>query len=230
MLSATPLMKAVCFDANVKANRYKMVGHSGTYDCASQTLTRFIGAAHQKVWQLKAEGPLPVAPPRQNLAAEDDTTATADDVDLELEGRCHPKLSCARETSSQSGVSDECGLVGAVCSHGQPLLGMFIAMPAPERFLYYDVLMEQLLSDVAVSIMYLDTGCTYSKHVSLYGDADAPRPEFIKVPWWHAIGHRSQCFLVNSGLYLPGEWLSTACLQHLSSCVCLMRLSTNEPV
>ena len=53
------------------------------------------------------------------------------DDDLEFDQPCHPRLTCARETSVlHSGISDECGLAGAVCSHGLPMLGCMLAMPA----------------------------------------------------------------------------------------------------
>jgi hypothetical protein len=45
-----------------------------------------------------------------------------------------------------------------------PLLGMFLAMPAPERFLYYDLALQELLLEARVNVMYLDTGCSYSRH------------------------------------------------------------------
>ena len=218
--SSRHTMKAVCFDANAKANRYKLAGRSGAYDDVPQTMNQFLGTVNDQVWCMKAEGPLPVAPSKQHSHAADEAdTIAADDLDLELDGKCHPKLSCARESSLQSSISDVCGLVGAVCSHGQPLLGMFIAMPAPERFLYYDLLLDRLLTETEVSIMYLDTGCTYSKHLNLYGGDGDPRPKYIKVPWWHAIGHRSDCFLVNSGMYLPGGLQPLCAMSQSPSCI-----------
>jgi hypothetical protein len=102
---------------------------------------------------MTASGELQV---QQSLIAEHG----ADEVSIEVEGECHPQLSCSRVTSLRSGISDECGLTGAVCSHGQPLLGMFLAMPAPERFLYYDLALQQLLLEARVDVMYLDTGCS----------------------------------------------------------------------
>jgi hypothetical protein len=128
----------------------------------------------------------------------------ADEVSIEVAGECHPQLSCARETSLHSGISDECGLAGGVCSHGFPLLGMFLAMPAPERFLYYDLALQELLYDAHVHIMYLDTGCSYSRHRQLLKPRPAAEPAHVRLPWWHAKGHGATCCLRNSGLYLPG--------------------------
>lgn len=196
--TAQPLLKAVCFDANVKANRYRSAGRSGGYDGVERTHQHFLGAAHAELWELVASGELPPTSSRQR------NTAAGDDVDLELDGQCHPHLSCARETSLVSGISDECGLVGGVCSHGQPLVGGFAAMPAPERLLYYDLILKHKLLEAGVDIMFLDTGCTYARHWQLHMPEDAPKPVHIRVPWWHARGHGSSCYLRNSGLYLSG--------------------------
>jgi hypothetical protein len=146
---------------------------------------------------MMSSGELHVA---QSLIAELD----ADEVSIEVDGECHPVLSCARSTSQRSGVCDECGVVGGVCSHGQPLQGAFLAMPAPERFLYYDLVLQELLLDADVNIMYLDTGCSYARHRQLHLP-EAAAPRHIRVPWWHARGHGVNCYLQNSGLYLPGR-------------------------
>lgn len=118
----------MCFDANVNSNRYASAGKSGGYSEAFAVLGRFLGRAHTRLWDMKGNGQLHV---KQTQLAE----LGADEVSIEVAGECHPQLSCARETSLHSGISDECGLAGGVCSHGFPLLGMFLAMPAPERFL-----------------------------------------------------------------------------------------------
>jgi hypothetical protein len=132
------------------------------------------------------------------------SAAVADDLDLELEGQCHPRLSCARETSLTSGISDECGLAGCTCSHGVPILGGFLAMPAPERFLYYDLINDHLLPLLDIDVMYLDTGCVYKVHFAASNAPDAPAPKHIRVPWWHCRGHGAHCAPFNSGLYLTG--------------------------
>jgi hypothetical protein len=197
-----PIIVATSFDSVVKPNRYKSAGRSGGYSEACAVLGRFFGRAHTKLWEMKASGELYVA---QSLQAE----VGADEVSIEVAGECHPLLSCARETSLQSGISDECGVTGGVCSHGQPLLGMFLAMPAPERFLYYDLALQELLLEARVNVMYLDTGCSYSRHRQLHLPL-AAAPSHIRVPWWHARGHGASCYLCNSGLYLPGTLCSAA--------------------
>jgi hypothetical protein len=148
-------------------------------------------------------------------AAPSAAAGTADDADDEAlltEHNCHPHLSCARETSATSSISDECGLVGAVCSHGQPLLGLQAAMPAPERFVYYDVEVTYLQELVDLGVMYLDTGCTYGAHWRVH--IPGLRSFVIYVPWWHARGHGEGCYLKNSGFYKAGEFakkLHTCC-------------------
>lgn len=187
----------MAFDANVKANRYRSAGRSGGWNNVGRVQHRFLDAAHNKLWDMHAAGELPVS--------SSGSAAVADDVDLELDGQCHPHLSCARETSITSGISEQCGLAGCTCSHGIPIMGGFVAMPSPERFLYYDLLLEPLLSVLDVDVMYLDTGCVYKKHFAASKQDGAAAPKHIRVPWWHCRGHGSHCAPYNSGLYLTGK-------------------------
>lgn len=238
-----PYLTAACFDANAKANRLASAGRgqlSTAPDPSDNCL--FFGGVHQELWQLHRAGPLPLsavytgsssanadrdsavqdgsssAPGSSSTAAA--AAAASDDeleLDAQVEHNCHPHLSCARETSVSSGISDEHGLVGAVCAHGQPLLGLMAAMPAPERLVYYDLLTSRLQELVDLGVMYLDTGCTFSAHWRLHMPG-APR-FVIKVPWWHARGHGESCYLTFSGFYYPGEfpvgvlgWVLMGCL------------------
>jgi hypothetical protein len=168
---------------------------------------RYLGVASTQVWQLHASGSLPICPPDVFTQQPAAGAADVDDEELELEAHaassCHPRLQCARERSQGSSINDECGIAGVVCSHGLPLHGGMLEMPAPERFLYYDLLMVQVLQQADVDIMFLDTGCTYARHWQLYL-AEGPAPGAIKVPWWHARGHGPSCYVKNSGLYLQG--------------------------
>jgi hypothetical protein len=79
-----------------------------------------------------------------------------------------------------------------------------LAMPAPERFLYFDLLVSYLLHLVELQVLFLDTGCTFAAHWRLHMSGQQP-PTHIKVPWWHGRGHGSECFLRNSGFYLSGK-------------------------
>jgi hypothetical protein len=226
-----PWLSAAMFDANVKLNRYASAGRSGGYDEAEPVLSRFLDKAHRQLWLMKESGELS-STQRQRAALD------ADDISIELGGECQPRLSCARESSLYSGISDDCGLVGGVCSHGQPLLGTFMTMPAPERFVYYDLALQELLLSTRLDTMYLDTGCTYSRHRQLYLSA-APAPRRICVPWWHARGHGARCCLRNSGLYLPGELPQalaccrtaiSLCYPYVMAVVTLLTVVVSDPV
>lgn len=211
-----PFLFAAATDAMVKGNRYKSAGRSSSVSQDSEHM--FFGQPHKQLMVLSAAGQLPLSSAfdassgsvRMQAGGSADAAAdaaAADDEALELdahiEHQCHPRLSCARETSVNNSISDECGIAGVVCTHGQPLLGCMLAMPAPERFLYFDLLVSYLLHLVELQVLFLDTGCTYTAHWRLH--MPEPPPAHIKVPWWHGRGHGSDCFLRNSGFYLPGE-------------------------
>jgi hypothetical protein len=143
----------------------------------------------------------------------DSAAAAGDDelvVEAQVEHNCHPNLSCARESSVSSSISDEHGIVGAVCAHGQPLLELFLAMPAHERLLFYDYAASYLAAQVDLGVMYLDTGCIFAAHWRLH--MPGPPPFDIKLPWWHARGHGEDCYLKNSGFYKPGKCAHRGCL------------------
>lgn len=211
--SGKPVLPVAFFDAKAKANRYQKAGRASSRSFVELSHGHFFAQAHADVWQLKAEGgSLPLSSTGlSGLGGGSSVDRTAegsgDDAELELdavvEDSCHPRLTCARETSLCSSISDVCGVAAGVCSHGQPLLGAALALPAPERFLYYDLILSHLLRSAEVRLMYLDTGCSYAAHWRLYMPQGAA-PAQIKVPWWHAQGHGAACYVKNSGLYLPG--------------------------
>jgi hypothetical protein len=205
-----PIVPVACFDANAKANRYHSAGKASSTGFEQLPAGRFFAQAHADVWKRQAEGcGLPLSGTGSSgIGSSSSSASGADDADLGLESAtqddCHPNLTCARDTSQCSSISDVCGVAAGVCAHGQPLAGCALAMPAPDRFLYYDLLLAHLLKDAHVRLMYIDTGCSYAAHWRLHMPADVA-PDVIKVPWWHARGHGASCFLKNSGLYLPGE-------------------------
>lgn len=214
------IVRVGCMDANSKANRYQSAGKASSSSFQQLPAGHFFAAAHKDVWQMQAAGRgLPLSStgssgigngnssnPAVNAARA--SSSSADDADLELDAvvqdSCDAHLTCARQTSQCSSISDVCGVAAVVCPHGQPFKGCALAMPAPERFLYYDLLLAHLLASSEVQLVYLDTGCSYAAHWRLHIPGVAG-PVLIRVPWWHARGHGAKCYLKNSGLYLPGE-------------------------
>lgn len=221
-INGLPVLKTVSVDANVKLSRYRSAGRSAGHANAPRTWSVFLGAAHDVVWNLAGESALPLSLPAADTAAAAAGAAgevAADDVELELQVEetlhCHPRLHCDREFSQRSSILDECGMVGGVCSHGQPLAGWFMAMPAPERSLFYDALVSKGCTAAVLDILYLDIGCSYKRHWELYM-GHAAGPTHVKVPWWHAKTHGESCYLQNSGMYHPGGLLMTSSSAGLS--------------
>jgi hypothetical protein len=213
-----PFLFAACGDAMVKGNRYARAGKSSARATSSgDSENMFFGTPHKQLWQMSAAGPLPLrmvfgdtgsssdstASPAR-AAAADDNDDSALELDTHVQHQCAVQLSCARETSLNNSISDECGLVGLVCSHGQPLLGCMMAMPAPEKFGYYDLDLTYLLEQVELEVLYLDTGCSYDAHWKLHMAEHDP-PNNVRTPWWHGRGHGPGCFVLKSAFFLPGE-------------------------
>lgn len=211
--SGKRVLSVACFDANAKANHYRSAGKASSSTFQQLEPGRFFAGAHADVWRMHAAGPLPLCSTGTSGLGDSNSSGSnsseaGDDADFELQAvvqdSCHPRMTCARETSLCSSISDVCGIAAGVCSHGLPLLGCALAMPAPERFLFYDVILSHLLKSAHVQLMYLDTACSYGAHWRHYMPHGAG-PSLIKLPWWHARGHGAACFIKNSGLYLPGE-------------------------
>ena len=81
-----PVLSAACFDANVKANRYKCAGRASSSCVGQGEERRFFGKAHADLWQLHAQGPLPLSSGGVNGSSSGsqlpgDSTAAADAVD-----------------------------------------------------------------------------------------------------------------------------------------------------
>lgn len=57
---------------------------------------------------------------------------------------CATQLHCSRTTAGAHAKLDYHGIVGLVCMHIIPLLGLFLAMPTYEQHYYYDVLFESV--------------------------------------------------------------------------------------
>ena len=77
------------------------------------------------------------------------------------ERECSTALSCSRpESKAPPGSCDIFGVVGMVCMHGIPLLGLFCNMPTPEQFLYYLLILKILVEQgCPVKDVYIDFAC-----------------------------------------------------------------------
>ena len=82
-----------------------------------------------------------------------------DDGDIR---ECSTSLHCSRpEAPAAKGLScDVHGMVGAVCSHCNPLRGMFMDMHGSEQFIYYLVLLVALIKACPdIRDVYVDFAC-----------------------------------------------------------------------
>lgn len=195
------MLSVACFDGNVKGKQYASAGKAASLGMEQQLCGLFFGEAHRDVWQLQAAGQgLPLSSTGSSGLGSSSSSSSSDSSDQPVADdcslECHPHLTCARETPQGNSVSDVCGLVAGVCAHGQPLLGSVLAMPAAERSLSYDLTLSHILKDADLRLMYLDTACKYAAHWDLHMPAGTG-PGLFKVPWWHARGHGSVCFLKN---------------------------------
>ena len=115
---------------------------------------------------------------RLNLRDYVDSTLTAEEWD-DIRA-CTADLHCARpEASSSAGPCDVHGMIGGVCPHGFPLLGLFIDMHGPEQFVYYLVYLKWLVKGchaavVSIRDIYVDFGCklakTWKRHLEKNGE------------------------------------------------------------
>lgn len=148
--SSLPVIKAVMMDGCQKLNR--LAGMGASYAEVSPVLTTYLGAPHQEVLQ--------------HVQGGGSGAAAAHDDGGEAGMSCHPNLRCARDYSRVgAGVLDYHGVMGAVCCHGFPLVGCFVAMPAPEQYLYYDTVLSHVLRRARVVDCYIDFACQYKRNL-----------------------------------------------------------------
>ena len=183
-----PVIKAVCGDANVKLNRYRSAGKAHSKVQASRST--YFAAANDAVWAAAGIGQLPG---RSNSSSTDEDVAPCG----------HSQLGCSRPGASHGGISEIHGDCGFVYVHGVPLVGTFVAMPAPEMHMYYDSVWKHGLSGTDVMDFYLDINCQYSKHFT-NSAVTKSQPERFLVPWFHAQSHGRQCNLAFGGMYQYG--------------------------
>jgi hypothetical protein len=124
-------------------------------------------------------------------------------ADNEPDDACGANLSCARE-EAYAGVKalDVKCVVGMCCMHGIPAVGMYLSCSTPEQFVYYDILLEELLAKRPdMRAFVLDINCQYKKHFMKLQPELASGLQFW-IGWLHSkAGHNLSCQLENSALY-----------------------------
>ncbi|KAL4458334.1 hypothetical protein ABPG75_013199 [Micractinium tetrahymenae] len=111
----------------------------------------------------------------QQLSKQGELQEEEEEATAEAAGQrppvCTTNLHCSRTSAGSNAKLRLHGLVGLVCTHIIPLLGLFLPMPTYEQHYYYDVLFEDLLTDRPdVAFIYLDLACRYIKR---FGSARA---------------------------------------------------------
>lgn len=186
----------------MKACRYSNAGKSseGIYPSTSH----YLGAVNDQVTDDYGSGVLA----RSAKDAEKD----AADVDVAT-GRllppCTSSITASRPTSYARGSTDQAGLIGVVCAHIFPALGLFVALWTPENFSYYVYVLKELLKRRPdLVIVYLDVACRFKKRWDTLVDelvgAGLATAEAKKIglllPWMHAFDHNLECQVQFSGL------------------------------
>jgi hypothetical protein len=126
---------------------------------------------------------------------------TAEDTDADVDA-CGANLTCARDESyvGVKALDVKC-VVGMCCIHGIPAAGLYLSCVTPEQFIYYDILLEELLSKKKVDAFVLDINCQYKKHFAKLHPELAHDLQFW-IGWLHSkAGHNLTCQLENSALY-----------------------------
>lgn len=206
-----PYLRGVAVDAVTKLNHFRKCGQA-TKDIPPN-IAFYYDAAEAEIRELEAEGKL-------NLHSYVDSGFAQEAWD-EIRA-CAADLFCARpEASSTSGPCDIHGVLGAVCDHGCPLVGLFEDMHGPEQFVYYLVFLKWLVKacvacGVLIHDIYVDFGCKLAKtwerflekmgdvHFESLDELEAARGLRLLVNWMHGSSHELACQLQNNGRYTEG--------------------------
>ncbi|KAL6750001.1 hypothetical protein V8C86DRAFT_2545091 [Haematococcus lacustris] len=123
---------------------------------------------------------------------------------------CSASLSCARLGTSNITAGQPCavrGVVGFVCCHGVPLMGLYCNMPTAEQFVYYllalVILLRECYGVLHMLHIYIDFACqlkvTWARYAAVLGlNTERMR---LMVNWMHGASHNVACQLRNSGRY-----------------------------
>ncbi len=122
---------------------------------------------------------------------------------------CDAKIVAARLLAKQIKAElDRTGILGAVCHHGVIVLGSFIDMRTPEMFIYYLlVLLDVLVRAPNIQHVYVDFACQLKKtwrwfvessHVPAHLRARL-REVKLWVNWMHGASHKLSCQMQHCG-------------------------------
>lgn len=219
-LPGTPVERGhLCASADAVAKAIHFQNAGASQASIPGTTTTYLGELAAGVEQDFADGKL-----SSKAMAVKAAVQAAEDVATGTEGvlpACTTALSCNREEAAARGTTSRYGIVGGVCAHVIPLLGLFLAMFTPEQHYYYDVLFTRLiLSAPFLSTIYLDLACRYKKRFGILladllarGEISESRAAGIQLvlPWMHGYDHDEACQIANSGLYQVGLCTRSVC-------------------
>eukprot|EP00983_Pelagomonas_calceolata_P008896 288793-Pelagomonas_calceolata.AAC.1 len=191
---------AVAADAVTKASSFANTA-TATKSLPSR-INQHFAKVELSVQQLQAEKALSL----DRFLSTDSQDMSEEEDDRE----CSTALTCSRpESKAPPGSCDIFGVVGMVCMHGIPLLGLFCNMPTPEQFLYYLLILKILLEQgCPVNDVYIDFACkvkvTWKRFYETWDDSalreKAERLRLL-VPWMHGSSHNSSCQHYNCGRF-----------------------------
>lgn len=197
-------------DAVTKCNRFNNCAIA-TADIPPNVAHNF-GGPEAEVRDLEAQGKLNL----RSFVDSDGVTDASYDADIR---ECSSNFHCARPNSvaMESSTCVVHGMVGAVCSHGSPLVGAFVDMHGSEQFIYYLIIITALVSHCPnLGFVYVDFACrlsvTWKRFIAKQGSKVFQSPNLLAaanglqllVNWMHGSTHDLSCQLKNSGRYTTG--------------------------
>jgi hypothetical protein len=190
----------LCGDAVTEHNHFSNCG------TAAKTITphvrSYFGETDQQVQQLESSGQLSLKALRA-MAQQQQQQERGEGG--EEEGSCSTVVRCGREESNQrSKPLDILGICGFVCQHGNPCLGTFVNMPAPEQFAYYFKIIDYLLDWFKPTALALnvDFACKLGPSYLRYNPLAAGLA--MMVGWMHGASHTPACQIQNCSRNLVG--------------------------
>ena len=211
----------VCADGVMKLSHYVNCGRTHSLACSEAGLTPAVDTYVSQ----------------STIAAYNAAKAEATGEEPEDACVCQADLTCNRPTAVRAGaVTDIKCTAGIVCAHVVPGRGLFLPSSSPEHYLLYDVLLLQLLKDLAahgrvLSCFILDINCRFASH---FKRRLSPEQQLgvaaltFAVGWLHSkAGHNLQCQLAYNAMYLEdtgrvvGEQAEQLWVRCVCVCVCV---------